>query len=364
MRRGLRPLARALAAVVALAAGTASGAPPGPAPEDRALGYLAREVPRWSRANKCFSCHNNGDAARALYAAVRLGRGVPPEALLDTSRWLSRPEGWDHNGGDGPSSDKRLARVQFAWALADAVRAGRVRDRGPLERAARRLADDQAADGSWPLEGNDAVGSPATYGRPLLTFAAREALRAADPARYRDAIDRADRWLLRQPATNTPDATAVLSAAALSDRPEAGACRRRVLDVLRKGQSADGGWGPFPDAPPEPFDTAVALLALNRLPDPPPDVRAMITRGRAYLAASQNPDGSWPETTRPPGGESYAQRLSTTGWATLALLAGTEKRFTTEHTETRTEKRRQDEDFSPQSTRSTQRRRQRHKEEN
>jgi hypothetical protein len=47
----------------------------------------------------------------------------------------------------------------------------------------------------------------------------------------------------------------------------------------------------------------------------------MIQRGRAYLLSSQQGDGSWPETTRPRGAESYAQRLSTTGWATLALLA-------------------------------------------
>ena len=47
----------------------------------------------------------------------------------------------------------------------------------------------------------------------------------------------------------------------------------------------------------------------------------MIARGRAFLIARQQADGSWPETTRPSGAESYAQRISTTGWATLALLA-------------------------------------------
>jgi hypothetical protein len=46
----------------------------------------------------------------------------------------------------------------------------------------------------------------------------------------------------------------------------------------------------------------------------------MIGKGRAYLVATQQDDGSWTETTRPSGNESYAQRLSTTGWATLALL--------------------------------------------
>jgi hypothetical protein len=47
----------------------------------------------------------------------------------------------------------------------------------------------------------------------------------------------------------------------------------------------------------------------------------MRRRGRRFLVGAQRADGSWPETTRPPGGESYAQRISTTAWATLALFA-------------------------------------------
>jgi hypothetical protein len=45
-----------------------------------------------------------------------------------------------------------------------------------------------------------------------------------------------------------------------------------------------------------------------------------MARGRAYLLSQQNADGSFPETTRPANQESYAQRISTTGWALLALL--------------------------------------------
>src|SRR5437867_11887877 len=93
-------------------------------PEERALAYLAREVPRWSTENKCFSCHNNGDAARALYTAVRLSYAVPSRVLADTSGWLAQPQRWEHNGGEGPSSNKRLARIQFAAVLVDALDAG------------------------------------------------------------------------------------------------------------------------------------------------------------------------------------------------------------------------------------------------
>jgi hypothetical protein len=64
----------------------------------------------------------------------------------------------------------------------------------------------------------------------------------------------------------------------------------------------------------------MALLGLATC-RPTDEVRRMIVRGREYLIAQQQRDGGWIETTRPPGGESHAQRISTSGWATLALLA-------------------------------------------
>src|SRR5262245_51753363 len=78
------------------------------APETRALGFLAGEVPRWFDANKCYSCHNNGDAARALYAARRLGVHVDTKALEGTTAWLAQPERWSRNGGDGAYNDRVL----------------------------------------------------------------------------------------------------------------------------------------------------------------------------------------------------------------------------------------------------------------
>ncbi len=289
----------------------------GEAPEAKALAYLAREVPRWSAEHRCFSCHNNGDAARALYAGIRMGREVPLQATADTDAWLARPEGWDRNGGDGPFSDKVLARVQFAAALASAVGAGRVRDRAALARAAARLAEGQAEDGSWPVDEQGPVGSPATYGRPLATWMALETLRAADSARFRPRIDRAAAWLRRLEPANIPDASVLLLV--LAGEETSMGSGRAALDLLRRGQSPDGGWGPFATSAPEAFDTALALLALDRH-RARPGVSALIARGRASLAATRRDDGSWAETTRPADGESYAQRLSTTGWATLALL--------------------------------------------
>src|SRR5438067_5873246 len=85
-----------------------------------AVDYLIVEVPRWERENHCFSCHNNGDGARVLYVASRLGFAVPDAALAGTTKWLLNPAKWDDNGGDPGFSDKKLARIQFAAALSEA----------------------------------------------------------------------------------------------------------------------------------------------------------------------------------------------------------------------------------------------------
>jgi hypothetical protein len=108
-------------------------------PTVRAIEYLVREVPRWSQENSCFSCHNNGDGARALYVAQQAGYGIPKSALADTTRWLLTPPNWDHNRANPASSDKKLARIQFAAALAQAYEAGIVRDRSALIAAAKSL---------------------------------------------------------------------------------------------------------------------------------------------------------------------------------------------------------------------------------
>ena len=179
---------------------------------------------------------------------------------------------------------------------------------------------DQAADGSWRIEGEDGTGSPATYGRPLATFLARESLATADPARFRVAIDRADVWLLKREVQNVTDASVVLMAAAVATRRPPAGLQDRCLELLARVQDKDGGWGPDAFSPSEPFDTALSLLALSRC-EPTERLKGMIARGRKFLVADQLDDGSWTETTRPPGNQSYAERISTTGWATMALLA-------------------------------------------
>jgi len=292
----------------------------GPGPEDRAIAYLSREVPAWSVKNKCFSCHNNGDGARALYTAARLNKSVSKKSLSDTTDWLTRPEKWDKIGDEAGSSDKNLARIQFAAALVDALEAGVIKNREVLGKAAKLVVENQKPDGSWQVDAPGNVGSPATYGPRLATFLARRTLLEADSKKYQTAMAKADRWLEQVPVKNVLDAAAVLLSLAELSTSAATTQKRRCLDLIRQGESKDGGWGPYLNsAAPEPFDTAVVLLALIRY-SKEVGVKEMLGRGRLSLTKTQQEDGSWPETTRPAGAQSYAQRISTTAWATLALL--------------------------------------------
>ena len=167
-----------------------------PRPERKAVAYLEREVPLWAPTNHCFSCHNNGDAARALMVArknVSLAIEPPAKPLADTLVFLSRPDRWNEHEADSPNKDARLSRLQFTSAMALAVEAKLIPDRGTLMQAAEKLAEDQTDDGSWPIESDDTAGSPATYGRSLATAQARRVLQQVDAAKFSLRIANADR---------------------------------------------------------------------------------------------------------------------------------------------------------------------------
>lgn len=281
------------------------------APEERAIAYLGREVPRWQRENHCYSCHNNGDGARALLEARRQGYTLPPHCLDDTRAWLEQPLRWDHNGGEGGFSDKVLAHIQFARTLAHtgATRAA------SAALAAQVVAQDQQPEGYWRID-DGGTGTPCTYGNALATVQAAQALELMSPHEHAAAIDRARQWLARQPRNSVVDQATILLGLG-RDHVE---LRRTACAAILASQNADGGWGPFATSGSEPFDTAIAILGLLRAPNASGN-RAAIKKGRRYLLNNQQDDGGWIETTRPPGAVSYAQRLSTAGWATQALLA-------------------------------------------
>jgi Prenyltransferase and squalene oxidase repeat len=297
--------------------------------EARAVAYLLREVPAWRREHPCYSCHNNGDAVRALVAATARGHATRP-AIDDTLKWLAEARRWESNGGgEGGGDDKRLMRIQFAHAATAAASAALI-GKESLRAAAAIVSADQQPDGSWQLDSSDSIGSPATYGTVLATLFARRTLAAAAPDELKPQIARADRWLSAVVPTNLPDAAAIVLSMADSPSSRRPANWTTALDLIARGQGSDGGWGGYVTSPAQAFDTAIAVLSLHELRargvsgEPAftkTAVDSAIERGRKYLLQQQLDDGSWQETTRPAGQSSYAQRISTTAWALLALFA-------------------------------------------
>jgi hypothetical protein len=275
------------------------------AQESRAVAYLARESASWRPSNGCFSCHNNGDAARALYVAAATYPEAR-EALAETNNWLAHPERWNENRGNPAVSDKALAAIQFASALAQGLHAGEIAGRTALAKAAAALVSHQSASGAWEIDPDSGAGSPCTYGPALATHFAAKVLElaGAHPGEAR----RAREWLRNYPPRSNVDRAAILMAFPGN---------RRIQADLLAAQSGDGGWGPHPKTPSENFDTALALIALAQSRGP----AAAAGRGRRFLLERQQESGGWQETTRPAGSQSYAQHISTSAWAALALIA-------------------------------------------
>jgi hypothetical protein len=282
-----------------------------PTPEQSGVTYMVSEVPKWPMENTCFSCHNNGDGARALYLAYRMKYLTSVQALQGTSEWLQKPAEWGKSGETG-LGDEKLARIQFGAALVDAVEAGIIKDKKLIGRAAELLLPHQDSNGSWQVDAQGAAPSAVTYGPALATFMARRTMERAEETRFNEAIARADRWLRDVDVATTVNAAAVVLA--FENRKDTGSRSRvdQALNVLIASQNGDGGWGAFPKTPAEPFETAMALLALNTVRDKS-EIEGRIARGRAFLASAQFKDGGWP-------GETYARHISASAWATLALL--------------------------------------------
>jgi Prenyltransferase and squalene oxidase repeat len=298
-------------------------------PEARAVAFLAKEVAATPPASGCASCHHHGDAARALFMAGARGHDTT-DALKSTLAFLNAPAGWTANKTHHGEADFGVARLQFAAALAAAGE----KDLNPspaLVEAARLLVVDQRPDGSWaPVEATG-PGTPITYGTTVATWLARATLIASGRQPDDFVVAQTDRFLRTVEITNVFDAAGVLLGLGVTSDVMADKQRAASLGTIRRAQQESGGWGPDADSPASVFDTSLVMLALGQLESDPRLARSTyrveelhdaLARSRAYLAAQQRADGSWPETVRPGARPNAALRLSTTGWALVALLGG------------------------------------------
>lgn len=283
----------------------------------KTIEFLSAEVPKWQTENDCASCHHQGEAARALIHAHHAGLVDAKPALESTIKWSSQPTQWKHNRGLAEANDPTLSNLQFALTLLDTHRFIRPEQQA-IHEAALQIADLQQADGSWKLQGSGQFASPLTYGPILLTGRASNLLRASKHPQFNHHIEKAITWLRSQQPRNTLEASSLIIVNGDLDlkHPAINEC----LDILLKSQSEFGGVGPYAIAPDENYDTALALLAVLKLPQSE-TLHKFQTQAVKFLLSMQLDEGEWDGTTRPRGTESYAHRVSTTAWVLQALLA-------------------------------------------
>ena len=108
----------------------------------RAVAFLSHEVPAWSRDNGCFSCHNNGDAARALFVAAAHGHKVAPDVLQETSMVMWRKFDTFELGTNFFAWAVKIARFQVLKYRERQERSARLFDTSVFEKLSIEAADE------------------------------------------------------------------------------------------------------------------------------------------------------------------------------------------------------------------------------
>ena len=309
--------------LISLSAFPALAQPSGQSPAlEAGLVYLSTEALDWPEENHCFSCHNNGDAARVLF---RLGnervRSETPK-WNDLLQWLNQPALWEKSTSSDVVLSPALALIQFGLASVAAEEQKLIQTNPRRTKILTdRLLASQHPEGYWAVEADGHLGSPGTYGNPLATALALEILATAVSPETKAASEKAKSWMMNDAPTATIDLAAgimILHQTQSNPSDLLSAWIRRLIE----SQTLSGGWGPYPNRFPEVFDSSIALLALASQRRILPGLSSL-KAGRAFLIEAQEVAGGWPETTRPTGGSSYAQHISTSAWA-IAAIASTE----------------------------------------
>ncbi|CAM5321737.1 prenyltransferase/squalene oxidase repeat-containing protein [Streptomyces abikoensis] len=190
-----------------------------------------------------------------------------------------------------------------AVAASALARSGQTAARHAARRLSGRLARVQAGDGGW------------AYARQVrqtdldTTCVALGALRAADPARHRDAVQAGERYVRAMRGTDggfptyqagAPSEAVMTAAAAGALDPNGPGMPGLLADAITfitGRQNPDGtyeaGWSRSEAN--ALLRTQLALRRARLVPDPAVRRAAQEATGRAlsYLAATRNPDGGW-----------------------------------------------------------------------
>lgn len=259
----------------------------------KALGFLAKDTFVWREQRKCAACHHGPMFVWAANVAASQGYAVSATELEDITRWLATDSGARVFPRESASANDRpalsLATVFVDHALNAASPDDRLASQGRTKVAEHLLAS-QRSDGSWPSPAGRPpfFGSDATATR-LARLAILESPDLGRNKALQRAAERAATWLAKQSTSDDSQTVAldVWAASRLGDASLDG-----LVAKLRAVQQSDGGWRQANDLPSDAFATGQALFALSRAKIAGDD--EAVRRGAAFLARTQQADGTWP----------------------------------------------------------------------
>jgi hypothetical protein len=280
--------------------------------------WLRSDMQKWRNEHQCGACHHAPLALYSLNASVP----VNDSFLKELTEWVSTDEARlippNRSTGDSAAT-LSLPAVYLSVGLSALPR-----DDENLfmvkQRLLQHLRETQQVDGSWvgPSGRVPVFASPQEV--TLLVLVAWDAQRDLFPDSA-PMLDKAAAWVQAQSPSESHQELS-LRVLWLASRGQAERAASFV-ERLWKSQQPDGGWKQAVGEPSDAFATGQALVALHRTglaSDNP-----ALQRGRRFLLQSQQPDGSWPMTSRPhPENHSRAMKLNPityagTAWAVTAL---------------------------------------------
>jgi hypothetical protein len=304
----------------------------------KALVFLENDAIQWKQGHRCISCHQGTMTIWALNEARGQGFNISTDRLSEMNHAAFGETGALIRAGivsdptkplDSRPGYNTLSLSTFNLAMASQfIPSLDLVSRQELDLMAGDIVRHQQADGSWvePPPGN---GPPPVFESAevmtLRSMLALETYRPTDPsvsASLPACLEKAERWLKQ----TTPADTTQTAALRLLVEVQAGKRGKGVasgIKALLKRQNADGGFGPTPELPSDAYATGQTLYALSLAGVR--NSRPEIERARAYLIASQRPDGSWLMVPRAHPGQTPFKNPAPiiyfgSSWAMLGLL--------------------------------------------
>jgi hypothetical protein len=298
----------------------------------RGLEFLAKDSLAWKNERHCASCHHAPMMIWSLNEAKNRGHAVDEKALAEVTSWILSPDDPakvfpKQTPKDPLPAVKPVRQTPLMLALAFAsIKAPDKKLQADMDRFVLPLVEDQAADGSWSLPGGGRP--PMVDAKEVMTMWTLLALDAANRPTPKNApesgaLDKGIKWLA-QAQRGDSHQTAVLQILFEHKRGKNRQELQPLVDALIKRQNPDGGWSQTKEMASDGYATGQSLYALGLLGFDPRE--KSVERAHAFLAKTQEKDGSWKMESRPmKAGEKGSKNTvpityAGSAWATMGLI--------------------------------------------